>query len=54
MTAPEPVNEADLLEQRMDLLPEEDEPDDLEPGEADPADARDQRLSVPEDDEDLR
>ncbi|MEV7725506.1 hypothetical protein AB0P15_12315 [Streptomyces sp. NPDC087917] len=47
--------EADAVEQRTDLRPEEDGPAaTLEPGEADDADAADQARVVPLDEEDYR
>ncbi len=48
----EPVNEADVLEQRAEVVPEDPEPDENDLGEADPADVLDQRRAVPVDDED--
>lgn len=50
----EPVNEADLLDQQAELMAEESDVDpedaatgDLDPGEADPVDVREQQRSVP-------
>ncbi len=47
----ESVNEADLLEQRADVVPEDVEPAEVEAGEADPADVRDQQRPVPADED---
>jgi hypothetical protein len=50
------ANEADLLEQQLDILPDAEEDDGISPAdetiEADPADVRDQNQTVREDDED--
>lgn len=47
----EPVNEADLLDQQADVVPEEPVPDDPAAGEADPADVREQQREVPTDED---
>ena len=53
---PEPTaNEADLFEQQLDLLPNDDETEDVrfdDVIEADPADVQEQRTPLPEDDDD--
>jgi len=47
----EPVNEADLLDQRADVVPEDSVPDETAAGEADPADVREQQREVPADED---
>jgi hypothetical protein len=48
----EPVNEADVLEQQAEVVPDDLEPDENDLGEADPADVLDQRRAVPVDEDD--